>query len=94
MKVSKEEITYIAKLANLKFTDEETEKMSEEITNILDHFDNISNENLEGIDMYSFEDHPLRLRDDEVKEFEDRDILFQNTKTMSGTSIEIPKVVE
>ena len=94
MKVTRKEVEYIAKLANLKLTEKETEKMSDEFSGILTHFDNIKNENLDGIEMYSFEDEPSKLRDDKVIEFENKKKLFRNVKDMIGTSIKIPKVVE
>lgn len=94
MKVTKDEVYYIAKLANLHFTKEEAQKMSEEFSGILTHFDNINKEDLDGIDMYSFDDKPLRLRKDETQFFENSKNLFKNTKKMRATAIEIPKVVE
>ena len=94
MKVTKEEVYYIAKLANLHFTEDEAEKMSQEFSGILSHFDNINKEDLEGIEMYSFDDRPLRLRKDEVHVFDNKKDLYKNTKKMRDTAIEIPKVVE
>lgn len=94
MEVTKKDVEYIAKLANLIFTDEEANKMAEEFTGILTHFDNINNEDLEGIEMYSFKDNPLRLRKDEFIPFDNKKELYRNTKSMQGTAIKIPKVVE
>jgi aspartyl-tRNA(Asn)/glutamyl-tRNA(Gln) amidotransferase subunit C len=94
MKVTKDEVYYIAKLANLHFTEEEAQKMSEEFSGILTHFDNINKEDLNGLEMYSFDDKPLRLRKDETHPFENSKNLFTNTKKMRDTAIEIPKVVE
>lgn len=94
MKVTIKDVEHIAKLANLKLTEKEAEKMAEEFSGILTHFDNIKNENLDGIEMYSFEDEPTKLRDDKVIEFENKEELFKNVKDMIETSIKIPKVVE
>ncbi len=94
MKVTIKEVEYIAKLANLKLTEKEAEKMADEFSGILTHFDNIKKENLDGIQMYSFDDESSKLRDDKVIEFENKEELFRNVKDMSKTSIKIPKVVE
>jgi aspartyl-tRNA(Asn)/glutamyl-tRNA(Gln) amidotransferase subunit C len=94
MKVTKEEVAYIAKLSNLMLTPEQAEKQADEFSNILNHFDTINQENLTGIEMYSFEDEPLRLRKDEAIPFKNSDELYANTKSMQETAIKIPKVVE
>jgi aspartyl-tRNA(Asn)/glutamyl-tRNA(Gln) amidotransferase subunit C len=94
MIVTKKDVEYIAKLANLIFTEKQAEKMADEFSGILNHFDNINNEDLEGIEMYSFDDEPLRLRKDEVIPFENKAELYSNTKSMQETAIKIPKVVD
>ena len=94
MTVTKKEVAYIAGLANLRFDEASIEKMAEEFSKILNHFDNISKEDLSGIEMYSFADEPLRLRTDEAIPFEDAVSLYDNTKSMQDTAIKIPKVVD
>ena len=94
MKVSREEVEYIAKLANLKFSPNEMDKLLKEFESILDHFENLKKEDLEGFDMYSFDEKSLRIRKDEVVGFENREKLFSNVKKMRDNCIEIPKVVD
>ncbi|SKC91751.1 Asp-tRNA(Asn)/Glu-tRNA(Gln) amidotransferase subunit GatC [Maledivibacter halophilus] len=94
MKVNIETIEYIAKLAKLKFTREEAEKFASEFQEILAHFQNIDNEDLKGIDINTFEESKSVLRKDEVKEFDNKKELFQNTKKLRENYISIPKVME
>jgi len=94
VKVSREEVEYIAKLANLKFSPIEMDKLLKEFESILDHFENLKKEDLEGFDMYSFDEKSLRIRKDEVVDFENREKLFSNVKKMRDNCIEIPKVVD
>jgi len=94
MKVSREEVEYIAKLANLKFSQDEMDKLLREFESILEHFENLEQEDLKGYDMYSFDEKSLRTRKDEVVDFENREELFSNVKKMRDNCIEIPKVVD
>ncbi len=94
MKVTKEEVAYIARLAHLSFTEEEALKMAGEFSDILAHFDNLSQEDLEGIDLYPFEEEGMRLREDQVIPFEHFEELYRNTRSMAGTAVKIPRVVD
>ena len=94
MKVKREEVKYIAKLANLEFSQNEMDKLLKEFESILEHFENLEEENLEGYEMYSFDEKSLRTRTDEVVDFDNMDKLFSNVKKMRDNCIEIPKVVD
>lgn len=43
MKLTKDEVKHVAKLANLPLTDEEEEKYSEQLSKILDYFEQLNN---------------------------------------------------
>lgn len=94
MIVDKDTIKYIAKLAKLKFTENEAEELAKEFENILGHFDNIDKEDLTGIEMSSFDEERSVVRTDEVKAFNNKQELFQNAKQMKDGYITIPKVLE
>ena len=94
MKISKEEVRYIAKLAKLSFKEEEIERFIKEFDNILTHFGNIDRENLDGVDVNVFDKAESVLREDKVEVFENKMELFRNAKSIRDTSIEIPKVIE
>lgn len=95
MKVEIKDVEYIAKLAKLKFTEEETIKLAGEFESILSHFESIDKLDLSDInlDILSDDLKPV-LRKDEVSHFEDKKRLFQNTKSMKDTAIMVPKIIE
>lgn len=95
MKVSIEEVNYIAKLSKLRFTKEQAEKMAKEFESILTHFESIDKFDLSDIslDIYNKDLKPV-IRKDETAVFEDKKKLFQNVKSLDGTSIRVPKIIE
>lgn len=95
MKISVEDVKYIAKLAKLSFTEEQAQKMAKEFESILSHFESIDKFDLSDIhlDLYSEELQSV-LRKDETAVFEDKEKLFRNVKSMSDTAIMVPKILE
>ena len=93
MKVSIDEVKYIAKLSKLKFSDEEAAKFASEFEGILDNFKYLNELDLEiKEDTDKVELKPI-FRKDEVKTFECTD-LFRNVKDMQDTFIKVPKIIE
>lgn len=95
MKISVDDVKYIAKLAKLSFTEDQAQKMVKEFEGILSHFESIDKLDLSDVklDLYS-EDMISVLRKDENSVFEDKKKLFQNVKSMSDTYIKVPKIIE
>ncbi|QUH25345.1 Asp-tRNA(Asn)/Glu-tRNA(Gln) amidotransferase subunit GatC [Serpentinicella alkaliphila] len=95
MKISKEEVLYIAKLAKLKFTDEEALELTTEFEGILKHFDSLKESDYElGDTSINEELVPTELREDKVEIFEENTKLFANAKDKERGYIKIPKVIE
>lgn len=94
MKVSVEDVKYIAKLSKLKFSNYELDKMRKDFENILNSFEVIDNIDLDDIKLDEFDKVNTEFRKDKVEVFEDKKKLFRNVKSMRGRSIEIPKVIE
>lgn len=95
MKITVEEVNYIAKLAKLSFSEEESERLAEEFESILSHFESIDKFNLDDIDLNIYDKNSKSvLRKDEAKVFEDKQKLFSNVKTMRDTAILVPKIIE
>jgi aspartyl-tRNA(Asn)/glutamyl-tRNA(Gln) amidotransferase subunit C len=93
MKVSIDEVKYIAKLSKLKFSDEEAAKFASEFEGILESFKYLNELDLEiKEDIDKVELKPV-IRKDEVKIFECKD-LFRNVKDMQDTYIKVPKIIE
>ena len=94
MKVTREELLHIAKLADLKIKDEEIDKYLLNLQDII-NFANIVNkapvedlnETVGSIDKYNV------FRKDEVVEFEDEESLLQNAKDVEQNMFKIPKVI-
>ena len=87
-KVSKEELLHIAKLADLKLKEEETEKYLENLQEIL-NFADVSNLD---ITIGTYENKNV-FRKDEVKEFGNLDALLQNAPEKEQNMFKIPKVI-
>ncbi len=94
MSVSMETIDHIARLAKLRFSEEETREFAREFGAILDHFENIEREDLTGFGLGGFKPTETPLREDVMKAFENKKELFQNVREMKEGHIVIPKVIE
>ena len=95
MQIRKEEIIHIAKLANLNLTEEEIEKYTNDMQDIL-AFANTNNQvDTEGVDeKASLEEKYNVFRKDDVKVFKDRDDLLQNAPAQEDGMFRIPKVIK
>ena len=94
MKVSKEEILHIAKLADLEIKDEEIEKYALNLQDILDFAEIVNNAPVDGLDVTVGANEKKNVfRKDEVKVFEDNDALLQNAPEKEDNMFKIPKVI-
>lgn len=94
MKVEIKDVEYIAKLAKLEFTEEETKKLATEFESILSHFATIDKLDLSDVDLNIDPNAKSILREDKVSVFKDKKKLFQNVKAMKDTAIVVPKIIE
>lgn len=94
MNISREEVIHIAKLANLKLSEEEIEKTVLNMKDILNFANTVNNVNTDGVDesIGATENYNV-FRKDEVKEFGDRDILLSNAPEQEDGMFKIPKVI-
>ncbi len=94
MDVSREEIIHIAKLANLKLTEQEVEKTVFNMKDILNFANTVNNVNTDNVDesIGATENYNV-FRKDEVKQFGDRDILLSNAPEQEDGMFKIPKVI-
>ena len=94
MKVSKEEILHIANLAQLTLEDSEIEEYMLHLQDILNFANIVNNAPVDGLDVTIGANEAKNvLRKDEVKKFEDVDILLQNAPTQDRHMFKIPKVL-
>lgn len=94
MDISREEIIHIAKLANLKLTEQEIEKTVYNMKDILNFANTVNNVNTDNVDesIGATENYNV-FRKDEIKEFGDRDILLSNAPEQEEYMFKIPKVI-
>lgn len=94
MKVEKEELLHIAKLANLTIKEEEINNYLLNLQDIL-NFANIVNEApVEGLkETIGLNDNCNVFRKDEIKEFEDKASLLANAPEEEQNMFKIPKVI-
>ena len=88
-------IHYAAKLAQIKLTDEEAERMGAQLGEILGYVEKLKELDVEGIEPIA---HAFPVsnvtRPDEVETFEDVPALLKNAPFMNNDLFIVPKVVE
>ena len=94
MKVSKEEILHIAKLADLEIKDEEIEKYALNLQDILDFAEVVNNAPVDNLDITIGANEAKNVfRKDEVKIFENHEGLMANAPEKERDMFKIPKVI-
>ena len=95
MKVSKEELLHIAKLANLNLKEEETDKYLENLQDILNFAEIVNNAPVEGLtESFGVNENYNVFRKDEIKVFEDNQALLANAPEEERNMFKIPKVIQ
>lgn len=94
MKVSKEEILHIAKLANLNLKEEEIDTYLLHLQDILNFANIVNNAPVEGLkETIGANKNYNVFRKDEIKVFEDNKALLQNAPEQEDNMFKIPKVI-
>lgn len=94
MKVSKEDLLHIAKLANIKINEDEIESYLGNLNDILNFADVINKLDTENIsETIGSTDNVNVFREDEIKVFEDNTALLQNAPEEEDNMFKIPKVI-
>lgn len=95
MSVSKEDVKHIANLARLEFTDDELEKYTKDLAEIVNFANTLSEINVEGVEPTN---HILEIknvfRKDELKPSLDREEILKNAPEKQAGCVSVPKVVE
>lgn len=94
MKITKDEILYVARLARLELDPAAVEKFSEQIGTVLEYVDQLKSVDTEGVRPTS---HAISLtnafRDDQPGDHLDTDIALANAPEKDDGSFLVPKVV-
>lgn len=95
MKLSREEVDNIALLARLQLTDAERERAGDELSQILDHFEQLKELDTEGVPATSHVMPVVNvLRADEVRAGLARDAALANAPESVNGMFQVPRVVE
>ncbi len=94
MSVSREEILHIANLARLNLSEEEIQRYTNDMKDILNFANTINKVNTENIEESIAAGHNVNVfRKDEVKEFEDKDLLMENARDVEDGMFHLPSVL-
>lgn len=95
MKISKEEVEYVAHLARLEFGAEEVEKFTLQLDNILSYIDKLNQADTNGVEPMT---HAMPManafREDVVTPSLSNEAAVANGPEIRGSSFRVPKVIE
>ncbi len=104
MKVTEKDVAYVADLANLELTPDESRHMVDDLNSILGHMDQLNRLDTSGVEplaelVSSFapagsEDFSYAQRADEVRPGLTRENALANAPDTDGTCFRVPKVIE
>ena len=93
-KVSKEEIKHIANLARLELNEDEIDNYIENLQDILNFAEVVNNAPVYNLDItIGANEAKNRFRKDEIKVFEDNELLLANAPSKELNMFKIPKVI-
>lgn len=95
MKITKDEVGYVAHLARLDFSEEEKTKFTSQLNDILIYMEKLNQVDTAGVKPMS---HAIALqnafRDDIVKDSLGHDLSLSNAPEARGPFFRVPKVIE
>ncbi len=95
MSISNEEVTYVSKLARLRFNEEETNKMAEELGSVLDYVATLNEVDTKDIQPT---EHILPVsnvfRDDVVGTPLSNDVALSNAPDQENGCFKVPRVLD
>ena len=95
MKLSQEQVLHIARLAKLGLTEDEVEKMSEQLSNILDNFEILNKVDTNGVPPTAQPNALTNvLKDDVVKPSLPQDEVLANAPQRDGDYFKVKVVLE
>jgi aspartyl-tRNA(Asn)/glutamyl-tRNA(Gln) amidotransferase subunit C len=95
MSLTPEEVDHIALLARLDLSPAERERAGRELSQILDHFEQLNQLDTEGVEPTSHVFPVVNvLRTDETRPSLPRDEALQNAPEQAGGMFQVPRVVE
>ena len=95
MKISKDDVIHVAELARLEFGEKEIEKFTEQLGNILEYIEKLSELDTSGVEPTSHVlDISTPLREDRVEEWITPEETLQNAPEREENFFSVPKVID
>lgn len=101
MKVTRQEVEYVADLAHLELEEAEKQAMQNDLTAILDYIDQLSQLDTSSIEpltqvaqLTSSQTNSSALRPDELRESLQRDVILKQAPLGTEEFFRVPKVIE
>lgn len=96
MKVTEKDVHYVAELANLELTPEESSRMLRDMNSILGHIDKLNELDTSDVEPMTqvMTDRHEALREDELRPCLSREIVMKLAPKTDGVFFEVPKVIE
>lgn len=95
MEISKEEIKHIANLSMLNLSDEEIEKYTKDMEQIVEFANKINEIDTSSTEISAFSSNNVNVfRKDEIRESFDRELLLSNAPSSNGEAYSIPNVMD
>ena len=95
MKISKDDVINVAELARLEFKEQELEKFTEQLGNILEHIEQLSELNTDNVEPTSHVlDISTPLREDKVVEWLNTEEVLKNAPESEDNFFVVPQVIE
>jgi len=95
MKITQEEVTHVANLSKLKFSEEDTAAFATTLSKIVDMVELLSEVDTTGVvPTTTMADCKTVLRPDVAEEGTDRDLLFKNVPEKDNYYIKVPAILD
>lgn len=95
MEIKKEDIKHIANLSMLNLSDEEIEKYTKDMEQIVGFANKVNEIDTSSIEISAFSNDNVNVfRKDEVRKSLDRELLLSNAPSSNGEAYSIPNVMD
>ena len=95
MKITKQEVEHVAKLARLELSEQETDRMTDQLSNILTYVEKLNELDTKGVEPTS---HVLAInnvaRDDALRESLPLEQALANAPEKAAGHYKVPKIIE
>ncbi|MEQ1584497.1 MAG: Asp-tRNA(Asn)/Glu-tRNA(Gln) amidotransferase subunit GatC [Cyclobacteriaceae bacterium] len=95
MNIDKDTLNKIAHLARLEFDEKDSEKMMQDMNNIITFVEKLNEVNTDGVEPLTTMSHEINaLREDEVKSHLDHELALKSAPKKDSDYFRVPKVLE